>query len=208
MGCRKSTCTWAQNLKVGSEYRQYTVQLVRQIGCFCEEYRIYVNGQEMEEHGLKYNPCAPLCCPDGEFEWKQDGHSFMLMFNSLSWTNFSGGFRLFIDGIDVNTGREFSAFWRRRGWQFVSVGLVILLIGIALSLIFHYAFSSRRTFYGYAFTFLGLFCILLGLIPVVKYRSSKYDRSVAVKYTSSNAVWGESIGPIRVNSDSSWINEE
>ncbi|XP_015748633.1 PREDICTED: uncharacterized protein LOC107328409 [Acropora digitifera] len=191
MGCRKSTCTWAQNLKVGAEYRQYTVQLVRQIGCFCEEYRIYVNGQEIEQHGLKYNPCAPLCCAGGEFEWEQDGHSFMLMFNSLSWTNFSGGFRLFIDGIDVNTGREFSAFWRRRGLQIVFVGLVILLIGIALSLAFHFAFPPRLKYgiaFGYAFTLTGLFDILWGLIPVIKYRNSKYDRSVAVKYTSSNAV--------------------
>ena len=150
-----------------------------------------MNGQEIEQHGLKYNPCAPLCCAGGEFEWEQDGHSFMLMFNSLSWTNFSGGFRLFIDGIDVNTGREFSAFWRRRGWQIVFVGLVILLIGIALSLAFHFAFPSRLKYgiaFGYAFTFTGLFDILWGLIPVIKYRNSKYDRSVAVKYTSSNAV--------------------
>jgi len=191
MGCRKSTCTWAQNLKVGSEYRQYTVQLVRQIGCFCEEYRIYVNGQEMEEHGLKYNPCAPLCCPGGEFEWKQDGHSFMLMFNSLSWTNFSGGFRLFIDGIDVNTGREFSAFWRRRGLQIVFVGLVFLLVGIALALTFHYALSGREkyvlNFFAYFAISSGLFDILWGLIPVIKYRKPHHP-SVTVEYTSSNAV--------------------
>ena len=182
MGCRKSTCTWAQNLKVGSEYRQYTVQLVRQIGCFCEEYRIYVNGQEMEEHGLKYDPYAPLCCTDDEFVWEQDGHSFMLMFNSLSWTNCSGEFRLFIDGIDVNTGREFSAFWRGRGLQIVFVGLVFLLLGIALSLTFHYAFPSRLygVSFGYAIFFAGLFDIVLGLIPIIKYRNSKYDRSVAV----------------------------
>ena len=191
MGCRKSTCTWAQNLKVGSEYRQYTVQLVRQIGCFCEEYRIYVNGQEMEEHGLKYNPCAPLCCPGGEFEWKQDGHSFMLMFNSLSWTNFSGGFRLFIDGIDVNTGREFSAFWRRRGLQIVCAGLVFLLVGIALALTFHYALSGPAKevliFFAYFAISSGLFDILWGLIPVIKYRKAPHP-SVTVEYTSSNAV--------------------
>ena len=191
MGCRKTTSTWAQNLKVGAEYRQYTVQLVRQIGCFCEEYRIYVNGKEMEEHGLKYNFCSPLCCTGGEFEWEQDGHSFMLVFNSLSWTNLSGGFRLFIDGIDVNTGREFSAFWRRRGWQIVFVGLVFLLLGIALALIFHYAFPSRQKYgvaVGYAFFFTGLFDIVWGLIPVIKYRNSKYHRSVTVEYTSSNTV--------------------
>ena len=191
MGCRKTTSTWAQNLKVGDEYRQYTVQLVRQIGCFCEEYRIYVNGQEMEEHGLKYNFCSPLCCAGGEFEWEQDGHSFMLMFNSLSWTNFSGGFRLFIDGIDVNTSREFSAFWRRRGWQTVLVGLVILLLGIVLALIFYYAFSSRLTygvFFGCGVAFEGLIYIVCGIIAVINYRKPQHQRSVTVEYTSSNTV--------------------
>ncbi|XP_029193520.1 uncharacterized protein [Acropora muricata] len=191
MGCRKSTCTWAKNLKVGAEYRQYTVQLVRQIGCFCEEYRIYVNGEEMEQHGLKYNPCAPLCCAGGEFEWEQDGHSFMLMYNSLSWTNFSGGFRLFIDGIDVNTGRELSAFWRRRGWQIVFAGLMCLLIGIALALTFYYALSGRESYaldvFAYFMISAGLFDILWGLIAVIKYRKPHHP-SVTVEYTSSNAV--------------------
>ena len=191
MGCRKSTCTWAQNLKIGDEYQLYTVQLVRQIGYFCEEYRIYVNGKEMEEHGLKYNPCSPLCCAGGEFEWEQDGHSFMLMFNSLSWTNFSGGFRLFIDGIDVNSGRELSAFWRRRGWQMVFVGLVFLLLGIALALIFHFELTKRGKKYAEAFAYImisaGLFDILWGLIPIIKYRKP-HHRSVTVEDTSSNAV--------------------
>ena len=145
----------------------------------------------MEEHGLKYNPCAPLCCPGGEFEWEQDGHSFMLMFNSLSWTNFSGGFRLFIDGIDVNTGREFSAFWRRRGLQIVCVGLVFLLVGIALALTFHYALSGPAQdvliFFAYFAISSGLFDILWGLIPVIKYRKAPHP-SVTVEYTSSNAV--------------------
>ncbi|XP_068698752.1 uncharacterized protein [Montipora foliosa] len=192
MGCRKTTCTWAQNLKVGPEYRQYTVQVTRNIGCFCEEYRIYVNGQEMEEHGLKYNPCSPLCCAGGQFEWEQDGHAFLLMFNSLSWTNFSGGFRLFIDGVDVNTGREFSAFWRRRGWQIMFMGLVVLLIGIALSLIFHYAFRPRPSNYGiafgYSFVCAGLFDIIWGLIPVIRYWKPRYPRPQTVEYKSSNAV--------------------
>ena len=84
MGCHRTTTTWTQNLKVVPESREYTVQLVRDIGCVREEYRIYVNGQEMDHHTLTYNPCSPLCCGGGEFEWEQDGHAFLLMFNSLS----------------------------------------------------------------------------------------------------------------------------
>ena len=189
MGCYKTTTTWAQNLKVGPEYRQYTVQLVRSIGWVCEQYRIYVNGQEMDHHTLTYNPCSPLCCGGGEFEWEQDGHAFLLMYNSLSWQKCSGGFRLFIDGIDVNTGREFSSFWRRRGWQVVFVGLVFLLIGITLSLIFHFALSRGNFLLpmSYSLVICGVFYILLGLIPVLRYRKPRYDKSATVEYTS-NAV--------------------
>lgn len=188
--CCKTTCTWAQNLKVGPEYRQYTVQLIRAIGCFCEDYRIYVNGHEMDHHGLTYNPCSPLCFGGGQYEWEQDGHSFLLIYNSLSWTNYFGGFRLFIDGTDVNTGREFSSFWRRRGWQVIFAGFVMLCLGIALSLIFHYALSKSRPgiSIGYAFVFAGVIYILFGLIPILRYRKPRYDRSAAMEYTTANAV--------------------
>lgn len=193
MPCCKTTCTWAQNLKVGPEYRQYTVQLVREIGCVCEGYRIYVNGHELEHHGLTYNPCSPLCFGGGQYEWEQDGHSFILVFNSLSWTNYFGGFRLFIDGTDVNTGREFSSFWRRRGLQVMFAGLVLLFLGTTLSLIFHYALSRRTHLIavGYAFFITGVVYILFGLIPVVRFRKPRYDRAAAVEYTA-NTVWCES----------------
>lgn len=185
--CCKTTYTWAHNLKVGPEYRQYTVQLVREIGCICEEYRIYVNGHEMDHHGLTYNPCSPVCCGGGQFEWEQDGHSFLLIYNVLSWTNNCGGFRLFIDGTDVNTGREFSSFWRRRGWQVVFAGLVMFLLGITLSLLCHYAMSKRIARYiiplGYALVTTGVVYALFGLIPVFRYRKPRYDRSAAVEYT-------------------------
>lgn len=188
-GCCKTTCTWAQNLKVGPEYRQYTVQLVREIGCICEEYRIYVNGHEMDHHELTYNPCSPLCFSGGQFEWEQDGHSFLIIYNSLSWTNYCGGFRLFIDGVDVNTGREFSSFWRRRGWQIVFAGLVLLLLGITLSLLSHYAMPKRPAgifvSVGYALVITGVIYNLLGLIPVFRYRKPRYDRSAAVEYTAN-----------------------
>lgn len=188
-GCCKTTSTWAQNLKVGPEYRQYTVQLVRDIGCICEEYRIYVNGHEMDHHKLTYNPCSPLCFNGGQFEWEQDGHSFLIIYNSLSWTNYFGGFRLFIDGVDVNTGREFSSFWRRRGWQIVFAGLVMLLLGITLSLLSHYVMPRRPGMIfvsvGYALVITGVIYSLLGLIPVFRYRKPRYDRSAAVEYTAN-----------------------
>ena len=183
MGCCKTTCTWAQNLKVGPEYRQYTVQLNRQRG-FCEEYRIYVNGQEMEEHGLKYNPCSPLCCAGGQFEWEQDGHAFLLMFNS-----FSGGFRLFIDGVDVDTGREFSVFWRRTGLRVVFMGLGLLLIGIGLALILHFTLHWKVHSRAYTLVLIGVFYIIRGLIPIIRYWKPRYIRPQTVENALSNAAW-------------------
>ena len=143
----------------------------------------------MDHHKLTYNPCSPLCFNGGQFEWEQDGHSFLIIYNSLSWTNYFGGFRLFIDGVDVNTGREFSSFWRRRGWQIVFAGLVMLLLGITLSLLSHYVMPRRpaRIFVsvGYALVITGVIYSLLGLIPVFRYRKPRYDRSAAVEYTAN-----------------------
>ena len=145
----------------------------------------------MKEHGLKYNLCSPLCCAGGQFEWEQDGHAFLLMFNSLSWTKLMGGFRLFVDGVDVNTGREFSAFWRRRGWQVVFVGLVSMFIGIGLSLIYHFAVHPPQNLFrilGYYVVLAGLSFVVLGLIPVIRYWKPRYPRPQTVEYKSSNAV--------------------
>ena len=181
MGCHKRTCTWSQSLKVGPEYRQYTVQLTR-LGGFCGEYRIYVNGKEMEERALKYNPCRPFCSAGGQLEWEQDGHAFLLMSNS-----FSGGFQLFIDGVDVSTGREFSVFWRRAGLPFVFMGLLLLLIGIALPLILHFALHRRVHSSAYPLVSIGAYFMMWGLIPIIRYRKPRYHPPQTDEYTSSNA---------------------
>ena len=190
--CCKTSTTWTQNLQVGQEYRQYTVQLIRQIGFCCETYRLIVNNEEIEDHRLAYNPCSPLCCPGGQFQFEQDGHTFLVIYNSLSWTNSFGGFRLFIDGVDVNTRREFSAFWRRRGCQIVAVGLVAMIVGIVLALVFHYGIKGGRwylMFIAYSLFLTGVSYLILGIIPVLKYRRSSHDHpSAAVKYTASETV--------------------
>ncbi|EDO27281.1 predicted protein [Nematostella vectensis] len=182
--CCKTTTTWVQNLKIGQEYRQYTVQLLRGIGCCCEEYEIFVNGKVHEQHHLSYNPCSPLCCPGGSYEWQQDGHHFLLMYNSMSWTNSFGGYRLFINGIDVNTGREFSAFWRRRGWQAVFAGLLMIFLGVAWALIFHYLIKSGETYIvGYSLVITGVIYIILGVIPLLRYRKSRQDGLPVMEYS-------------------------
>ena len=134
--CWNRSITWVQRLRVGMDYRDYTVRLDRQIGCFCEAYDLYVNDQPIVDHKLTYNPFSPLCCSGGQFEFDRDGHTFLVMFDSFSWTKRFGEFRLFIDGEDVNSKLEYSAFWRRRGWQIVSLGAFLLGVAILSVLIF------------------------------------------------------------------------
>ena len=184
--CCTTTQTWVRNIKIGSEFKQCTVQLRRQVGCFCEAYEIFVNGQQLESHGLTYNPCSPLCCPGGEFEWEQDGHIFLIAYNSLSLTSSFGKFRLFVDGIDANTGREYSAFWRRRGYQVMLLAMIFIIIGVAWSLIFRYAIhSGRQRIYiaGYGFIISGILELVIGLIPVLKYRKPRYGDRMPIERT-------------------------
>jgi hypothetical protein len=187
MPCCKTTITWAPNLKIGQEHKQYVVQLKRDIGFCSERYQIFVNDQPLEGYGLSYNPCSPLCCPGGSCEWDQDGHHFMLVFNSLSLTSAVGGFRLFVDDIDVNTGREFSAFWRRRGIQIIFLGLCFVLLGIVWSLIFRYLINNETRLYyvGYGFIVTGIIYLVLGLIPLFRYWKPRSNQNERVQYTAN-----------------------
>ena len=183
--CCSTTQTWVQNIKMGAEYKQCTVQLKRRIGCLTEEYDLFVNGEQKEDHSLSYNFCSPLCCPGGEYEWEQNGHIFLLVYNSLSLTSNLGKYRLFIDGIDVNTGREYSAFWRRRGWQVILMAMISVLIGVVWSLVFRYAVTGRHRLYsvGYAFIITGAVEFIFGLIPVLKFRQPRYPNRIPIEQT-------------------------
>lgn len=200
MPCCKTTDTWAKNLRtnaIGAEYKQYAVQLTRDIGCVTEKYHIFVNGVEIEHHALSYNPCSPLCCSGGIYEWEQDGHSFMLIYNNLSFTRAWGGFRLFIDGVDVNTGRDIKSYWQRRGIQVIFMGACFILLGIILSLIFHYALEFKGGAYaaGYGLVITGLVYCVTGVIACLrKFPEPRYNAFTDASYSSQdqrgvNVVW-------------------
>ncbi|XP_031572288.1 uncharacterized protein LOC116306381 [Actinia tenebrosa] len=181
MPCCKTTNAWVYNLRVGQENRLYTVQLLREIGCCNENYHIFVNGEEHSAHELKYNFCSPLYGRGGKYEWEQDGHHFLLMGNFLSFTKSLGGYRLFIDGIDVNTGREFYTFWLRKGFQVIAIGLVFLLLGAALTIVVLLTTygNSFVEIVGYILALSGLTYIIIGIIPVIRFRnpSSAYHHT-------------------------------
>lgn len=183
--CCKKINTWVQTLTVGQEYKQYTIQLVREMaGCLNEKYSLYVNGQELN-HCMEYNPCSPLCFSGGQYSWDQDGHSFLLVYNTLSFTSAAGKYRLFIDGIDVNTNREFSSFWRRRGFQVMVLASVIILIGALWMLIFRFVVGSPdAAVFGVAIIVTGLIECIVGLAAIVKYRNPMFDRPSTVEYQS------------------------
>ena len=178
MPCSTTITTWVKTLRVGLDNRQYTVQLNREIGCCNEAYRIFVNDREIEDHQLTYNIWSPLCGAGGQFEFGQDGHTFLLMYNSLSWRKY-GEFRLFIDGIDVDSGREFSAFWRRRGGWYIVFGLVLLILGIVLFLVFHFTLSMEKSLSLLRLTaglaVAGIVEIIIGIIPILKYRRPRHS---------------------------------
>ena len=134
--CFNDTTTWVKMLRVGSEDRTYKVQLDRQIGCFSEACRLFVNEREMDDLKFKYNPFSPVCGSGGRVEFEQDGHRFLLIYDSL----FSFGkrlkkYHLFIDGVNAISGLEYSAYWRRRGWQLMSLASLLILVGLLGSLI-------------------------------------------------------------------------
>ena len=180
------TTTWEKSIGVGLDRRQYTVELIRQIGCCGEAYRLFVNSQELRDHDLTYNKCSPLCGAGGQFEFEQDGHVFLVMYNSLSWRRF-GEFHLFIDGIDVDSEREFSAFWRRYGWRRISLGLVLVFFGIVLFLVLHFNLPLHLSLslvrLPLAFAIAGIVNIIIGITIILKYRRPRYSGLSAVEPT-------------------------
>ncbi len=131
--------------------RQYVVQLKRDVNCCEDTYKVFVNNEE-RENDLTDNPCSPLCCKGGSYRWHDHGHEFHLVYNALSLTGVVGKHRLFVDDIDCNTGREFGEFFRRRGYQFIVFGFLILLAGVIWASVFRFLIHSTSvSVVGYAF---------------------------------------------------------
>ena len=127
--CKQKTEVWSPNIKVGNTYTQYNVKLERYFACCGQEKKhLFINDREVYDHGLSTDcRSGQLCAPPSHYEWTEHGHSFLLVFNSLSCA-FAKDHRLFVDGIDVETGHEFSKFWRCRARTFMFCGAVLLLI--------------------------------------------------------------------------------
>lgn len=168
-GC-SITQTWVTNIE--NIQKQYTIKLLAHVQCCATRMiiQIFVNGEEIQ-HELIDNPCSPLCGETGRYQWQMSGHNFLLMGNNtLTWSHKK--YRLFIDGIDCNTGMEFSAFWRKRGWIFSFLGAVMMILGvIGLVFIFiyeHYQDSVLRP--AITFIVIGGMLLIFGLITVLKFR--------------------------------------
>lgn len=182
--CR-TTSTWATNISTEDDSRrQYVVQLKRDVNCCEDKYKLFVDNEE-RENDLTDNPCSPLCCKGGSYQWQDHGHEFNLVYNALSLTGVVGKHRLFIDDADCNTGREFGEYFRRRGYQFIVFGFLILLAGVIWASVFRFLLkSSSVSVVGYAFIIAGLVWMITGIIPVLRYRNNKpsYSQAPAVHY--------------------------
>lgn len=129
--CREKVEIWSPNIKVGDTYMQYNVTLERHFVCFGQEKKyLFINDRQIYDFGLATNfNSRKMWAPPSHYEWNENGHSFLLVFNPLS-CSLRKDHRLFVDGIDVRTGHEFSNFWRFRGHLFMFWGALLLLIGI------------------------------------------------------------------------------
>lgn len=120
---------WVINMKSDKGTKQYVVQL-QQTSCCGTYYRLLVNGQEIQEHGLKLCNCYHSSS-GRSYEWDEYGHHFHLMYDGFAVTKGNQQpkyFRLFVDGVDVDTGLEFTAYWRRKAKILLIVGSVFIFI--------------------------------------------------------------------------------
>lgn len=178
MGCTISRKeVWCPNIGPG----QHTVELTRQIGmCRNETNEIFINGEKLVNHGYVHNSLSPLCGIGGEYEWRSEGHTFLLMFNSLAFTRYKNH-RLFVDGIDVNTGLEFSAYWRHQARSYLLLGLVLFLASV-LCLVCFFAIDAitevlsleSRIRILIPLFVVGVSFIVIGIIPFCKFRRPRY----------------------------------
>ncbi|CAB3991415.1 Hypothetical predicted protein [Paramuricea clavata] len=179
------TSTWATNISTEDEgCKQYVVQLKRDVNCCEDKYKLFVDNEE-RENDLTDNPCSPLCCKGGSYRWQDHGHEFHLVYNALSLTGVVGKHRLFIDDADCNTGREFGEYFRRRGYQFVVFGFLILLAGVIWASVFRFLLHSAPvSIVGYGFIGAGLTWMITGIIPVIRYRNFRpaHSQAPAVHY--------------------------
>jgi hypothetical protein len=109
----------------------------------------------------------------------------MLMFNGLSFKKVMGDFRLFVDGIDVDTGKEFSAFWRRAGLHWAIVGFLMILLGALIYVIVFVILDTSLNRLGSMtganwLIGVGVFYIIMAVILFVRYRRPRAYPSATV----------------------------
>ena len=173
----KETETWRPHITVRGENKQYYVTLGRRISLLgTEKNELHING-EMVEHGLVHNRFSPICGAGGEYEWEIEGHKFLLVFNVLSCRRLNDH-RLFVDGIDVHTGLEYSAYWKRRGFLSFIIGGVFILAAIAFVVLVPFPMDLRfRIAQGAVLAVIGLPYCLAGLIVILKHGKPRYEET-------------------------------
>lgn len=127
----------------------------------------------------------------GSYEWEQDGHRFLLMIDRVSLQDWSGKYRLFVNGIDVESGREFSSLWRRKARILLLFGLIPVIVFTLIHVLIYVVFKpninpgSFAAFYW--ITACGIFCIIAAIILFVKYSTPKASPSAVLDYKADQA---------------------
>lgn len=169
MGYCQLTQTWMPNIG-----KPYVVRLEsRQVKCCSEERELFINDTKVEAFDMRQAicSCSPLCGPNVSYAWEEHGHRFLLQFNSLVCCS-NQYYRLFVDGVDVNTGLGYSAYFRRQGhirWVAALIFFLLLGGGIALVVLLRNGLGQLWIPINAGYWF--LFFLVTGTIAVVKFKN-------------------------------------
>lgn len=125
--------------------------------CCCDNgvHILRVNSEEFEER-LYDNPCFPLCCSGGDFEWQENGHYFRLELPSLFIHD-----GLYVDGKEVNSRRLNTAEWKCQFTVWLVLGIIMMILGA----VFIILDESECCWEG--FLYLGISSCVVGALTVI-----------------------------------------
>lgn len=130
----------------------------KEVCCCCCDNGVHilrVNGEEFDER-LYDNPCFPLCCSGGDFEWQEKGHYFRLELSSLFIHD-----GLYVDGKEVNSRRLNTSEWKCQFAVWLILGIVLTVTGA----IFIIIDESKCCWAG--FLYLGISCCVVGVLTMI-----------------------------------------
>lgn len=139
--------------------------------CWCDNgvHMLRVNSEEFDQR-LYDNPCFPLCCNGGDFEWQESGHYFRLELPSLFIHD-----GLYVDGREVKSRRLNTAEWKCQFGVWLALGTILIVLGATFIILY----ESKCCWNGYLY--LGISSCVVGTLTLIPgilgcYKASRLRR--------------------------------